>query len=137
MLPSLRPSRILVVEDEASIQLLIKAVLDLAGHEGHCVSSARDAIALLRQEPFHAVVTDLHLPGMSGSQLFERLRLDYPDLARRTIIVSAAPPEEIAGQSWMCLQHIYLQKPFGIDQLLAAVDKALDPRVPARATACC
>lgn len=121
------PSRILIVEDDSSLRLLMKAVLDLAGHEVLCAGSASEALETLGREALDAVLMDVHLPGMNGVEIYERLCRSDSALARRTILVSASPLEEMDLRRWTSLRQPFLQKPFAIDDLLAAVHQALCP----------
>src|SRR5215216_5041858 len=64
----IRMARVLLVDDEESIRdVLCEA---LRGHACDAASSAEQALALLGENPYDVVVTDISLPGMSGVELF-------------------------------------------------------------------
>src|SRR5687768_3714264 len=69
---------ILVVDDEPDLRLSLAQVLR---EEGHAVAVAPDgesAIALLAQQRFHLVVSDVRLPKLDGLELLRRIRREFP-----------------------------------------------------------
>jgi CheY-like chemotaxis protein len=69
-----QPLRVLLVEDEVELLDLFARRLSRAGFEVVSASSAEDAIAQLQERVFDVVVSDIQLPGMSGFDVFERVR---------------------------------------------------------------
>lgn len=61
--------RVLVVEDEADVRLVIATMLRLHGAEVTPVSTVADALMRLAKEPFDAVISDIAMPGMDGFAL--------------------------------------------------------------------
>ena len=82
------PATILVVEDEPSIQELIAASLQHAGHRTLRADTAEDAVRLVNETLPDVVLLDWMLPGMSGIQYARRLRGD--ERTRDLPIISAA-----------------------------------------------
>ena len=73
--------RILLVDDDSAVRSVAAALLESSGYNVVAMSTASDAIALTeRREPFDAVVTDLMMPTMSGSEMVQRLRALRPGL---------------------------------------------------------
>src|SRR3954462_6087631 len=75
--PAADPSslRILLVEDDEHVRLVLALTLELAGHEGYAATDAEDALVLAAQLPsLDLVVTDVGLPRCSGVELVRRLR---------------------------------------------------------------
>jgi CheY-like chemotaxis protein len=68
------PSRILLCEDDASIRLTVKDMLESRGYVVIDVGSAETAIEAYRRESIDLLVTDLILPGTSGIDLMQKLR---------------------------------------------------------------
>ena len=69
-----KPARILVIEDDAMIRLMVSEVLGEAGHEVIEAGSAEAGLELFEREPADLVLLDLRLPGMSGFDACTRLR---------------------------------------------------------------
>jgi CheY-like chemotaxis protein len=115
------PRRVLVVEDEDLIQMLLSAQLEDLGFETELAGSAATAMskaALLHGE-FAAAIVDLGLPDSKGDALVNELRASYPRLP--IIIASgydkATLQSRFSGQGNMA----FLGKPFTAEQLEAAV----------------
>jgi DNA-binding response OmpR family regulator len=68
----------------------------------------------MEQRPFDLVISDLHLTGSSGAMLAADIARDFPALARRVILLTGDP-------STLDGALPYLQKPFGVDEMLRAV----------------
>lgn len=118
-------SRILVVEDESHLAILIKFNLEREGHVVTTVSDGPSALKLLTDErqPFDLVILDLMLPRMSGYAVCETLReqgLDVP-----VLILSARTLTEDRIRGFNVGANQYLTKPFELDELLSRVRNLL------------
>ena len=67
-------AEILIVEDEVSINELIKKNLCLAGHHCAQVFDGNDAIALAGREKFDLIILDIMLPGADGYEVLEQIQ---------------------------------------------------------------
>ena len=70
--------RILIVEDDESLRRVMHVQLEREGYETTSASTAEEAGVILEKHPQNLVITDLHLPGISGIELLKKLRLDFP-----------------------------------------------------------
>jgi DNA-binding NtrC family response regulator len=127
-----RRGRILVVDDEANART---ALAELLRDQNFDVETAADAFkALGKVEAFspHIVVTDLHMPGMSGIELLHKLKEqeDVPAIVVMTAFgeVSTAVDAMRAGAA------DYLLKPINFDELLVIVDKVFETQELRRET---
>jgi signal transduction histidine kinase/DNA-binding response OmpR family regulator len=115
------PARILVVEDEDLIQMLLSAQLEDLGFEAEIAGTAAAAInrlALLRGEVAAAIV-DLGLPDARGSSLVNELRALYP---RLPLIISSGHDKAALQSQFSSERNIeFLSKPFAAEQLEAAI----------------
>ena len=109
--------RILVVDDDATIRSMVKAVLET---EGYAVSVADDGFAALRAvdslQP-DCVVLDVMMPGMDGHAVLNRIRGG----ARGTVpvvMLTAAADDDHAWRAWTEGVDYFLAKPFDADELL-------------------
>jgi CheY-like chemotaxis protein len=83
--PSLPPkdgrSTILLVDDELGVREATSDLLRSNGHEVVSVESVAEALRALDRNPrIDAIITDYLMPGQTGADLIERVRVDYPDL---------------------------------------------------------
>lgn len=114
--------RVLVVEDEADLRMLMRIHLERAGHE---VSEASDgAIALdwLRRQDPDVVVLDLRMPHIDGWEVLETLAAEGRLIDLPVIVVSAYTGAEIKDRVLALGGKGYLSKPFGRPELLQLID---------------
>lgn len=111
--------RVLVVEDDGALRVAIERMLADAGYAPVAVPSGEDALDALRTTGSPDVlVTDMILPGLTGPELAERLRIVAPSV--RVLLVSGYTtrtlrPDEVSGAA------VTLEKPFALETLLAHV----------------
>ena len=122
--PSLR---LLVVEDEESLREVTVEVLAKAGYEVVPAEDGAQAVQHFAQSPdsFALVILDLSMPVMGGAECFRHLRALRSDV--RVLLTSGYGTPEAGGNLDADLLAGYLQKPYRIGELLAAVKAALGP----------
>ncbi|MBI5084689.1 MAG: response regulator [Acidobacteria bacterium] len=118
---------IMVVEDEPGVRALISSVLRGAGFE---VVEAEDGEAALAvgTERLDAVVTDVVMPGMSGTVLARRLRQVHPGIPM--LFVSGYAHDQRPGTLANMQGTAYLQKPFAPDELVEKLRGLMDTAPP-------
>jgi two-component system, OmpR family, response regulator MprA len=119
--------RILVVDDDAKIQAVLRRGLKLEGYRVEEASDGHEALAALRSNDVDLVVLDVLMPGLSGLDVCRRIRevLDVPILmltARDTVTDKVNGLESGADD--------YLVKPFALEELLARVRALMRRRTP-------
>jgi CheY-like chemotaxis protein len=117
---------ILVVEDEPSLRLLVRKVLERNGFEVMEAASGVAAMELWDRDKPHVdlLLTDMVMPdGMSGRQLAERLKADNPELR---VLFTSGYSTELLGKD-LALQEgtNFLQKPYPPAKLVQTVRNAL------------
>lgn len=95
-------SQVLVVEDEVDGQEVIRGILDHANIAADAVGTAEDALTLLQQNSYRAVVIDLALPGMDGMELLATIRQNsdtahLPCIAATAFHTSAVKQDALAA----------------------------------------
>ncbi|WP_457094253.1 phosphate regulon transcriptional regulator PhoB [Microvirga sp. P5_D2] len=123
--------RILIVEDEEPLTLLLRYNLESEGYEVDSVSRGDDAEIRLREQVPDIVLLDWMLPGLSGIELCRRIRV-RPETERLPVIMLTARGEEgdrIRGLSTGA--DDYIVKPFSVPELLARVRALLRRTKPA------
>jgi len=119
--------RILVVEDERAVRVLVERVLGGAGYVVVAAACAEEALAVCALEaPFALVLSDVIMPGLSGHELAARLRAQRPE--QRVLFMSGY--SEAPGSAEEGRDDRVLAKPFSHGELRAAVAETLMP-VPA------
>lgn len=124
--------KILIVEDEADIQELLRFNLMKAGFELSCVDSGEEAIPEMRNYQPDLVLLDLMLPGISGLEVCRLVRND-PHLSQTPIIIVSARGEEhdiVTGLDMGA--EDYIVKPFSLKILQARVRRLLNRHAPSK-----
>lgn len=116
-----RGTRVLLVEDEtglrqAAVRFLARRNLTVVG-----VGDGEAALAAARASDFDVVVTDVRLPGMSGREFVERLRLERPALGGRLVLATGDPRGDEARAIMAATGATCIHKPFDLEQLEAVI----------------
>src|SRR5574341_1832906 len=114
--------RILVVDDEPEITLVLRSGLVKHGYDVRVANEGEAALELFRAWTPDLVITDLAMPNMSGIELCQRLR---ETSAVPIIILSVKGEEATKIEALDAGADDYLTKPFGMGELLARVRAAL------------
>lgn len=116
--------RVLLVEDDAAVREGLTEMLTMLGYEVVAVESGEEAQALPAQPPFHLLLTDLLLPGVSGADLARALAARWGDL--KVIVMSGYAAGDEAVRGGVAAGTVrFLQKPFDMDTLARVVRGAL------------
>jgi two-component system, OmpR family, response regulator VicR len=119
----MNPTRILLVDDEASVLDLVRTTLETCGHVIDTAASSHEAMEKVRRNDYAMVILDLLLPDMNGFLLSQEIRRVRPDLGNRILFISGI----LFGQS--TIDHLgtigagFLSKPFQLQALIDAVDR--------------
>lgn len=126
------PARILIVEDEEPLTLLLRYNLEAEGYDVDVVARGDDADTRLREGLPDLVVLDWMLPGLSGIELCRRLRT-RPETRELPIIMLTARGEESERVRGLATgADDYIVKPFSVPELLARVRALLRRAKPER-----
>lgn len=114
---------ILAVDDEPHMRRLLEISLRQAGYRALSAGNGREALELIQQQQIDLVVSDLHMPGMSGLVLLENLRKQYERLP--FIMVTAQGEIKTAVEAMKLGASDYILRPFELETLEIAIKKAL------------
>ncbi|MEX2048329.1 MAG: sigma-54 dependent transcriptional regulator [Gemmatimonadota bacterium] len=116
---------VVVVEDEAGVRELLEEVLAGAGYRVTGYGNGSQALeALARGLDADLVITDLRMPGIGGEQLLAELRTRRPEV--NVVVITAFGSIESAIGMVKAGAYDYLTKPFGSDELLLTVQRAME-----------
>ncbi len=113
--------KILVVDDDPMWRELCRTYLEEEGYEPLVASSGAEALEVLSREPCSVLLLDLRMPGMSGTELLEKLPAEGRP---RVVFVTSASGEEVGRALWNG-PHYYLPKqasPAELSLLLQALE---------------
>lgn len=122
------PRRVLVVEDEPSIRLLIGKILSGAGFRIAEALDGHEALERLSHHSFDLVLLDVWLPRMSGLEVLTELR--RRGSKQRVIVMTGDPAPETILHAVREQAIQYISKPFSAQELLDVIEKALASPAP-------
>jgi len=115
--------RILAVDDEPSMLRLLDISLKQAGYQPILASDGIEALSILRKGGVDLIVSDLHMPGMDGLRLLKKMNEE--GLQIPIIIVTAKGEVSSAVEAMKLGASDYIQRPFDLETLEIAIEKAL------------
>ncbi len=120
-------SRILVVDDEADVRLLLTREISDRGYEVVAVVDSAQAMEEMDRGYFDVVLTDVRMPGMDGMALTEWIKRTRPDT--EVIVMTGYGSPEITTSVERLGAFDYLSKPFGgLDLVTSSIDRAIQKR---------
>jgi two-component system NtrC family response regulator len=120
----MRVSNILVVDDDESLRRVTQLQLEEAGYRVLTASSGSEALDMMGQEPSALVITDLRMPGLSGLELLQKIRLSYPQTS--VLMITAFGTVQTAVEAMKAGAYDYITKPIDYDELLLVVNRAME-----------
>jgi DNA-binding NtrC family response regulator len=118
--------RILVVEDDAEMRLLLEEEIAEAGYAVQTATDGAEALRRIAAGGFDVVVTDVIMPGMRGDELLSELRARHRDVP--VVLITAFGSIDSAVGAIKAGAYHYVSKPFHMPQLLATLENALQER---------
>jgi len=117
---------VLVVDDDALVLDSICGFLSTSGIKAYPCSRPQDAVAMMQEIGVDAVLTDIKMPVMSGSELLGRIRSVDPDMP--VVLMTAFAEFSLAVQAIKNGAFDLVQKPYNPDYLAHTVKRALENR---------
>ena len=111
-------ARILVVDDDKAVRLLLRVVLERRGHSVVEAENGDEGLRYYRAEPADLVIVDIQMPVMDGLQMIKELRGDFP--TAKIIAISGEKSRLATAQTF---SQCTFQKPLSMEEFLDAVQK--------------
>jgi DNA-binding NtrC family response regulator len=118
--------KILVVEDDAEMLVLLERHLEREGYRVIAVNGGTLALGRLRTESFEVVLTDLKMPDVDGMEILRASREVQPEA--RVILMTAYASIDTAIQAIREGAYHYVAKPFRFEEISLVVSKAVEDR---------
>ncbi|MBN2466917.1 MAG: sigma-54-dependent Fis family transcriptional regulator [Deltaproteobacteria bacterium] len=118
--------RILFVDDEREILLVVKEYLASHGYHVEVVDSGLRALELFKKKPYEIVFSDLIMPQFSGLDLLEAIKKHRPET--EVIIVTGYGTIDTAIKALKLGSYDYLQKPLDLERLRIVIERIMDKR---------
>ncbi len=120
--------RVLIVDDDtALLQALPQAIaLRMQEVQVDTSDSAPDALQLVQQHEYDAIVSDIKMPGMDGIALIEQLQVHCPDVP--TLLITGHGERDLAIQALRVGAYDFIQKPIDRDYFITSLKRAVQTR---------
>ncbi len=125
-MPDRQNTKILIVDDEASVRGVLKRALEEEGYSCTLSADVESALRILESIPVDLVLSDIMMPGRSGVDLLKEIRGKWPEIV--TIMLTAVVNTKIAIQAMKLGAYDYVMKPFDLDEVRLSVERALEKR---------
>lgn len=115
--------RVLLVEDDLSLNRSLVAQLEAAGYSVNSAADGREGLYLAKEYPIDLAVVDLGLPSLSGVELIRSLRADGKDYP--ILVLTARDRWQDKVEALKIGADDYVVKPFHVEELIARIDALL------------
>jgi len=121
-------SRVLIVDDEDSMRMLVARAIAMDGHETEAAADGAEALEILssQQGAFDLLLTDIQMPVMDGIALALTAARDFPDLT--ILLMSGFADQRERASGLDAIAHDVITKPFSAADIRTAVADALAAR---------
>ncbi|WP_421920979.1 sigma-54-dependent transcriptional regulator [Marinifilum sp.] len=116
--------RILIIDDDATICLMLQGLLKRKGFDADTVFSAGEAIKKLEDETFDLVLSDFRLPDFDGLELLQKIKAMHPSVP--VIIMTSYADIRTAVSAIKMGAFEYVTKPLNPDEILLLINSALE-----------
>jgi two-component system KDP operon response regulator KdpE len=121
-----QPAKILVVDDERTVRLMLETALRAQGYRVHTAANGRSAIEMLEQEEFDLVLLDLQLGDMDGIEVLRTCKERWPE--SEVILLTAHGSVNSAISALRHGAFDYLLKPAQVNDIRERVERSLEHR---------
>jgi len=119
-----RGEQVLIVDDEQTVRSLVREILEGFNYRVLGAASGAQALTIMEETPCDVIICDVRMPGMDGYELHRRLLERWPALQGRVIFVTGDIDREMPPPLPGGPLPRFLEKPFDIHDLVAAVRMA-------------
>ena len=123
-----RDLEIAVIDDDPSFRVALVESLSSLGYGADGYASAEDYIGLSGGKSFDCVVTDIHMPGMSGLDLMKRLAAGGSTIP--VVLITARSDTNLEAKAAAAGAACLLRKPFEINDLIECIEGAVKGQTP-------
>ena len=120
--------RVLVVDDEESLALLLKRTLELDGYQVSTAHNGLEALKLLREQPFDLVITDYMMPDMDGLEMIRQMKSDDNLRHVKVIMLTVSDFKDTLDEALALGVDDFVTKPFDFQEILSVVSWVLRGR---------
>lgn len=115
--------RILIVDDQLGIRMLLTELLHREGFVTDQASNGREALALMKEYAYDLILLDMKIPGMNGIEILRSIRRNSPGI--NVMMMTAYGELDMVEEAKNLGVLHYFAKPFDVEEIRSEVHKAL------------
>ena len=115
---------VMIVDDLPAVHEMLEAVINPAGYSSECFLNGRNALKRYKEQRFDVVLADISMKPMDGVSLLKEI-IAYDPLAK-VIMITGYSTTDSAMEALKLGAFDYVEKPFRIDDLIDAVNRAIN-----------
>jgi YesN/AraC family two-component response regulator len=123
--------KILIIDDNVMVRKLIRNIFRNEGYDIEEAENGIEGLEMVKQEPFHLIITDILMPKMEGLELIIHLKRDFPKI--KIIAISGGKPYYLYMAKKLGIEGVFT-KPVDPNELLKAVKRIIQFSAPNNAT---
>jgi CheY-like chemotaxis protein len=118
--------KILAIDDDASVLKALEILFCFGSDRCACASSGEEGLRRAQAEPFDLILSDIHMPGLSGLELCAQLKADPKTHDIPVVLMSGTGEEDILVQALRSGAADFLPKPFDVGEIRRVVKRAIE-----------
>ncbi|MFQ5649313.1 MAG: response regulator [bacterium] len=118
-----KAKRVLIVDDDSEFRRSLSKILKKAGYEVSIASSGLQARQMLSHESYPLILSDIHMPGISGLTLLKEIHKESPQ--SKVIIITVDGESRTYEEAMMAGAFAFLNKPVKMKKILTYANLAL------------
>ncbi len=115
---------ILIIDDDPGVRMCLNEILEFKGYATYVAANGMEGCAMLGEHPVNLVLVDLGLPDISGMDVLNRIKTEYPMV--EAIILTGNATLDSAIEATNKGAFSYIVKPYDVEQLLLHIRHAVD-----------
>lgn len=119
-----RKIKILVVDDEETVRVLLQRILKNAGYDVLTAANGEEALSVITKGGIDMALLDIKMPGLSGVDVLGKIKAAELDLC--VVMVTAVADVQVAVEAMKLGAYDYITKPFDQDEALRKIKQALE-----------
>ncbi len=117
---------VLIVDDDPATRRAVEGALKVEGIEARTAENGAQCLLAVKEDAPDLVILDVNMPVMDGLQALRAIRQDTATRHLPVIMLTVRDDDDDVARGWVTGVDFYLTKPFDLQDLLAAVRRALD-----------
>jgi CheY-like chemotaxis protein len=118
--------KILIVDDEPHVTVLLKQFLERAGYSVTMAANGEQALTSLAEQKPDAIITDVQMPKMNGIDLCETIASRYPELCQCIVMMTSRTDKAIRVWAEHHKHVTLMEKPLSMRRLASFLDQYFD-----------